>query len=79
MTAQQMVVNEAPSIDLDVNSIPPVPGQNGFAVLDFSGDIETGLDGQTEEDDGEGEFVRYVGAGVIDGQTVDVVATLEWS
>ena len=74
----------APRIDLDVNSIPPVPGQNGFVVLNFSnldestGSTDVGNDGQTEEADGvgNGEFAIYRNVGSIDGQTIDVIATV---
>ena len=70
------VANTPPKIDLDANIAPPIPGQNGFTALDFSNLSETGFDGQTEEDNnGDGEFARFSNAGVIDGQSVDVIAT----
>ncbi|MEM1192792.1 MAG: Ig-like domain-containing protein, partial [Pseudomonadota bacterium] len=69
--------NEAPIIDLDVNSDVPIAGQGGFTILDLSGAGAVSFDGQTEEDNnGVGESVRYSDAGNIDGQDIDVVATV---
>ncbi|MEP3628915.1 MAG: DUF4347 domain-containing protein, partial [Hyphomicrobiales bacterium] len=69
----------APTIDLDFASDnAPVPGQDGFASLDLTTLLpeNIGNDGQTEEEDGEGEFARFTDAGTIDGQDVDVVLTV---
>ena len=73
-----VVTNGAPTIDLDLaTDNAPVPGQNGFTVLNFSNDSLPVFDGQTEEaNNGDGEFVRYSNVGTIDGQAIDVVATV---
>ena len=71
-------VLESPTIDLDFqDSSTIVPGQGDFTSLNFSNISDLGFDGQTEEaNNGDGEFVRYSNVGTIDGQAIDVVATV---
>ena len=77
---------EAPTIDLDANtSQAPIPGQNGFIALNFpsiNGEGETNSDvindGQTEARDGvgNGETVIYSNVATLNGQSIDVIATV---
>ncbi|MEL6374520.1 MAG: DUF4347 domain-containing protein, partial [Pseudomonadota bacterium] len=75
LTAQP--ANAAPVLDLDdVSGLTPVPGQGTFTPLTFTTSGSTGLNGQTEVDDGAGEFARYDNVGTINGQQIDFVATV---
>ncbi|MEO0618072.1 MAG: DUF4347 domain-containing protein, partial [Pseudomonadota bacterium] len=69
--------NAAPILDLDdISGLAPVPGQGTFTPLTFTTSGSTGLNGQTEVDDGAGEFARYDNVGTINGQQIDFVATV---
>ena len=71
-------INAAPTLDLDLQDQAPVPGQDGFTVLTFNSDPIIENDGQSEADDGEGngETARYTNVGTIDGQAIDLIATV---
>ena len=69
--------NEAPTIDLDfVGDINAVPGSDGFTSLTFTGPQAIGLDGQTEAVNGQGQFAIYRNVGLVDGQSIDIIATV---
>ena len=60
----------APTIDLDEQITPPIPGQDGFTALTFNSDPIITNDGQV------GETARYSNVGTINGQSIDLVGTV---
>ena len=76
-------VNLAPSIDLDLVSTSDTPGSNGFTEIDFSGlgsesNPTITNNGNTEAVNGvgNGETALYENVGIIDGQAIDIRATV---
>jgi len=75
--AMTVLPNEAPSIDLDVVSSIPTPGQDGFVPFSFSPPIIEN-DGQSELADGigNGETALYENVGIVNGASVDLRAVV---